>query len=367
MKMILFAVSVALGNLAVADEAPKIEFEETVQDFGETAQFGILTGSFKFRNTGNGVLRMQQPSSSCGCAVATLKKDTLGPGETGEVEFTWKIGPAKGSLHRIITIASNDPGTPQLELTIMAKSRQIYLAVPDFLMANVPLGGRQSDLSLTVTRTDGGPLQIQHIDTSQPWIVAKIDPAWEGSDGSTRIQVEVQGVGVPRRFNESIRLFASDKMDAPIASISVFGEIMGELAVSPERLFWSISDSADARRADLLTRRLTIRAPSGKEFELRNVQSSIKELSVELNRIDDGKAYEIVAQLGNLPEKSLAGAITVETSLASTPKVEVPVEISVFRQPPAGGSFRSPSKDGISGAAEVQGAVPPPSLPPSTQ
>jgi Protein of unknown function (DUF1573) len=135
MKTISFTALVAFCNLAVAQEAPKIELEQTIHDFGNIAQFEILTGSFKVKNAGNAVLRMQQPSSSCGCAVATLKKDTLSPGETGEVEFTWKIGLSKGSLQRSITVASNDPQTPQLVLTIMANSKQLYDAAPTFLMA----------------------------------------------------------------------------------------------------------------------------------------------------------------------------------------------------------------------------------------
>jgi Protein of unknown function (DUF1573) len=244
MKTISFTALVAFCNLAVAQEAPKIELEQTIHDFGNIAQFEILTGSFKVKNAGNAVLRMQQPSSSCGCAVATLKKDTLSPGETGEVEFTWKIGLSKGSLQRSITVASNDPQTPQLVLTIMANSKQLYDAAPTFLMAKVPAGGRQNNLSINVARADGEPLQIRRVDTSQPWIVARIDPASKAGDGSAQIQVEVQGVGVPRRFNEFVYVYADDKIDIPVATIPVFGEIMGELTVSPERLFWSITDSA---------------------------------------------------------------------------------------------------------------------------
>jgi hypothetical protein len=108
-------------------------------------------------------------------------------------------------------------------------------------MANVLAGGRQSDLSFDVTRTDGKPLQIQRLHSSQPWIVARIDPTDKAGDGAARIRVEVQGVGAPRRFNEFIHVFAEGQTETPIANVSVFGEIKGELTVSPAKLFWALT------------------------------------------------------------------------------------------------------------------------------
>ena len=330
MRMLSIVAILALCNLAMAQHAPKIEFEQKVCDFGNVRQFDTLTGSFKFKNTGTGVLKVQQPSSNCGCAVATLKKDTLDPGETGEVNFTWKIGQARGSLRRSIAIASNDLLTPESILTIQANSEQLYEVSPTSLMTNVPVGGKQGDLSIDVARTDGKPLEIERIVSSQPWIVATIDAASKPSEGAARIQIVVHGSGLPRRFSEFVLVY-TDKSHVPVR-VSILGEIIGELIVSPEKLFWSVTDSLGERPADLLVRRLTIRSATGKAFELKNGDSSIDELSVQLDKIDDGKAYEIVARLEKLPRKNLTGVITFETSVASHPTFEVPVEISVFHR-----------------------------------
>ena len=263
------------------------------------------------------------------------------------MEFALKIGRSKGALRKNITVTSNDPQTPRSVLSIKANSMPLYEATPASLVANVPAGGRESNLSISLARTDGEPLRIQRVDTSKPWIVAKIDPAFKARDAA-RIQIEARGDGVPRRFNELVDVYADDKIDTPVASIPVFGQIIGELTFSPEKLFWRITNSArvmDKRLADIYTRRLTIRSSAGREFELKNAQSSIKELDVEINAVDGGKAYEIVAKLVDLTAKSIVGTITFETSLASMPKVEVPVAISVFQKPLSGdSSFRPLSK-----------------------
>jgi Protein of unknown function (DUF1573) len=350
MRVSWFAVLAAFGNLAAAGEAPRLEFEQMVKDFGAVEQLETVTGSFKFTNAGDSVLKLRQPSSNCGCTVPALKKDTLSPGETGELEFTWKIGLSRGPLQRTITVESNDPQAPQVVLTIKADSRQTYDIAPAFIMANVPAGGRKGDFSITVTRSDGKPLQIERVDSSQPWIVARIDPTSRPGDGVARVSVDVQGAGVPRRFNEFVHVFAAGRTDTPIASISVFGGITGEVTVSPERLLWSFTDSTDKRRAGVLERHLTIRSSTGKAFELKNAQSSIPELSVEVRRIDDGKAYDIVATLDDLVTSSLSGVITFDTSLTSSPRIEVPVEVNVLRHPGRGAAGGFGSGDALPGA-----------------
>ena len=67
-------------------------------------------------------------------------------------------------------------------------------------------------------------------------------------------------------------------------------------------------------------RHLTIRSSTGTAFELKNAQSSIQELSVEIHRVDDGRAYEVVATLDDVTMRRLSGIITFDTSLASIPE-----------------------------------------------
>jgi hypothetical protein len=73
---------------AEAEGKPKIQFDQTLYDFGKTSQVSAVSGVFKFRNTGDGILKVEPPKPSCGCTIAELKPDTLPPGATGELRFT---------------------------------------------------------------------------------------------------------------------------------------------------------------------------------------------------------------------------------------------------------------------------------------
>ena len=82
-----------------------------------------------------------------------------------------------------------------------------------------------------------------------------------------------------------------------------------------------------------------IRSSSGNGFELTNPHSTIKGVTVELNSLENGKAYEVVARLVNVPAQSLIGSISFETSVASDPKVQIPVSIRVVQRNAATGPF----------------------------
>jgi hypothetical protein len=72
----LLAAALWMGAMCVAAQAagaPKIQFDQTVYDFGKTAQVETVSGTFKFKNTGDGILKVEPPKPSCGCTIASLK------------------------------------------------------------------------------------------------------------------------------------------------------------------------------------------------------------------------------------------------------------------------------------------------------
>jgi len=92
---ILLAVVFWLGAMCVAAQAegaPKIQFAQTLYDFGKTSQVATVSGVFKFKNAGDAVLKLEPPKPSCGCTVAQLKTNALPPGATAELSFTLNLG-----------------------------------------------------------------------------------------------------------------------------------------------------------------------------------------------------------------------------------------------------------------------------------
>jgi len=335
MKNSLFAVPMwtgALGFAALAAGAPRIQFDQTVYDFGKTAQVATVSGVFKFRNTGDAVLKIEPPKPSCGCTVAQLKPDTLQPGETGELPFTLHLGVVRAQFDKRIAVKSNDPQTPEVSLSIKADYTPLYDIVPMTLAPILAFGANETTQFSTITRTDGKPLRILKLETSKPWITARVEPATPAAETTARIRVAVQREGSPRRFNEFVHVYTADQTNAPVSSLYVFGQILGEVGLSAEALYWSVTGSpnpAAERPESAVLRRVTIRSAEGRVIEVKNPQSSIKGIKVELVPKEAGKVYELVARLVEVPTNSVSGHVSFETSVAAQSRIEVPVIVNV--------------------------------------
>ena len=329
-----------MGAMCVAAQAegtPKIQFDQTVYDFGKTSQVETVSGVFKFKNIGDGILKLEPPKPSCGCTVAELKPDTLQPGETGELPFTLHLGQVKAQLDKRITVKSNDPQTPEVSLTIKVDYTPLYDINPITLAPQLAFGVNDTDQFTTITRTDGKPLRIVRLDASKPWITAKVEPEAKADDATARIRITIQRDGPPRRFNEFVQVYAAEQTNTPVFGIYLYGQIMGEVSLSPEALYWSVPNTTNTTNAPaerpeaLVLRRVTIRSAAGNAIELKNPQSSIKGIKVELVPKEAGKVYELVARLDEVPATTVSGIVSFETSVAAQPRIEVPVIVNVFQ------------------------------------
>jgi Protein of unknown function (DUF1573) len=326
-----------MGAMCVAAQAegtPKIQFDQTVYDFGKTSQVANVSGVFMFKNTGDGILKVEPPKPSCGCTVAELKPDTLAPGATGELAFTLNLGVSRAILEKHIAVRSNDPQTPDVSLTIRVDYTPLYDVNPMTLAPNLAFGVNDATQFTTITRTDGKPLRIVKLDTSKPWIKATVEPDAKPDDATARIRIAIQRDGSPRRFNENIQVYTADQTNTPASSIYLYGQVMGEVSLNPEALYWSIPDTTNApaaRPEAQITQRVTIRSASGQTIELKNPQSTIKGMKVELVQKEAGKVYELVARLDEVPASTVSGNVSFETSVAAQPKIEVPVIVNVFK------------------------------------
>lgn len=338
MKKPLLAATLWTGAwclAALAEGAPKIQFDQTVYDFGKTSQVASVSGVFKFKNAGDRLLKVEPPKPSCGCTIAELKPDTLQPGETGELTFTLHLGQVKAQFDKHIAVKSNDPQTPEVSLTLKADYTPLYDVNPMTLTPNLALGVKDTAQFTTITRTDGKPLRIVRLDASKPWIQAKVEPGAKADEATARIRVTIQREGRPRRFNEFVHVYTAEQTNTPVSSISLYGQVMGEVSLSPEALYWSVPNTTNTPAAErpeaLVLRRVTIRSTDGKAIELKNPQSSLKGIKVELMPKEAGKVYELVARLEEVPASTISGNVSFETSVAAQPKIEVPVIVNVFK------------------------------------
>ncbi len=126
--LILLAVNlIAVGSFAQKQEAradtvaegPAMSFEVTQADLGDLRQGEKAGYLFRFTNTGNQPLIIQNVISTCGCTVPQWPKKPVMPGEKAVLKVVFDSAGKIGRQNKIITVRSNVPG-PDKKLRISA-------------------------------------------------------------------------------------------------------------------------------------------------------------------------------------------------------------------------------------------------------
>ncbi len=108
-----------------SSSGPIAKFDRLEHDFGQIPKLGgPVETVFQLTNTGSKPLQIDRITTSCGCTSADLEKMTIRPGET--VPLVVKFDPnfhkePQGRLERVVTLFTNIPDQPEIEVKIYAE------------------------------------------------------------------------------------------------------------------------------------------------------------------------------------------------------------------------------------------------------
>ncbi len=98
----------------VADEKNRaaMKFEAGDYDFGTVKEGQVVEHVFKFTNTGEVPLVIQNAAGSCGCTVPEWPKEPVAPGSTSEIKVKFDTKGKVGTQTKTVTIIANT--TPEI-------------------------------------------------------------------------------------------------------------------------------------------------------------------------------------------------------------------------------------------------------------
>ncbi len=89
-------------------DAPVMEFNETVHDWGVIKEGDIAETKFKFKNTGKSELLITRIKGSCGCTVPSdWPRQPIMPGETGEFTVKFNSKGKPNAQQKTVTVTCN--------------------------------------------------------------------------------------------------------------------------------------------------------------------------------------------------------------------------------------------------------------------
>jgi hypothetical protein len=100
---------------------PKIHVDKKKIDLGTMTEGEEVFHVFTISNNGERDLLIRAVKASCGCTTTDFANSVIKPGESAEMEVTFRSVGKKGKQNHRITIVTNDPNNPVSLLSLQGK------------------------------------------------------------------------------------------------------------------------------------------------------------------------------------------------------------------------------------------------------
>ncbi|MDT8300445.1 MAG: DUF1573 domain-containing protein [Sedimentisphaerales bacterium] len=155
---------------------PGIAFEKVTHNFGDVAPGTNQVCEFRFTNTGNAVLRINDVTKACGCTPFSLDKTEYAPGESGTLRVRYYAEPPYGNAKKQLFVHTNDRRNPKIALNIEAR----VAAKVDFEPKALRLSLKHQNAGcpqITISSLDNQPFSIRSFKSTSNFITAAYNPS----------------------------------------------------------------------------------------------------------------------------------------------------------------------------------------------
>jgi len=326
----LCAVPLVAATVLAAGK-PKAVAAEPIKDVGTVSKGDKVVHDFMIRNEGNAVLEITNVQPACGCTVAEFDK-TIAPGQTGKVHAVVDTTNFNGPIAKGVTVYTNDPATPQLELTIRAKVEPSISVKPGYAryvtVQGEPLEG---DITQTLWTPDGTPMEITGVDSPWPFLTvtyreAKPEERIPDAEGKQwRVEMKLSNDARVGALADYVTVHTNHPKQK-IVQIPVTGFVRPVLAVTPP-----VADFGTIELKEPLRKALNIRNFATEPIKITGVEQNLKGIEAKLEPLDEGREYQIRLVLSpELGKGVFNGKLTIHTDSPKIPLLEIPLKGTVL-------------------------------------
>ncbi|MCA9278722.1 MAG: DUF1573 domain-containing protein [Phycisphaeraceae bacterium] len=329
---------------------PHIEFEsETGFDFGRILDTEHQSASFVFKNNGTAPLRILSVTSTCGCTEPEIDGITMPskkgspidgaiyqPGEGSTIRIKFNPLGKSGDNTQTVTIMTNDPSRPKIELPVKAFVQPVVSLDPVALSVGQLERISESEWTVNIISTDipdkEVPFAVERASvTGQPDFHVTVGDRTRintefGEAWNQALILRYTGGAQARHVRGSIVIRTNDE-SRWLLSIPFEGDVLGDLRANTKsiRLGNNIELGSD------LTKSVVVFHPEGKAFGIKAVLdgTSRRPLAFSTSPADTEetpKGIDISMPFPTSRPGPVRGKVLVVTDLPGEP----PIEVSYF-------------------------------------
>jgi len=333
MKTVILALCAAFLVAAVlfADGKPKAVAVEPIKDVGTVPKGDKAVADFLIRNDGDAVLEITNVQPACGCTVAEYDK-TVAPGKTGKVHAVVDTSTFSGPIAKGVTVFTNDPDLPQLDLTLRVKVEP-YISVKPGYARYITVQGEplEGNIIQTLWAPDGTPMDIVKADSPWPFMTvtyheataAERMPDVKGKQWKVEMKLSNDAKVGPLADYVTIH---TNHPKQKIVQIPISGFVRPILAVTPP-----VGDYGDIKLEEPLRKSVIVKNYATEPIKLTSVDTSLKGVEAKIEPLTDGREYTIRVTLDpSIPKGPFHGKLTLHTDSAKVPQLDVEIKGTIL-------------------------------------
>ena len=316
----LFLFLSSCASLTPLPPQPHMAFEELDYDFGIAGPGDRITHIFKFTNTGSEPLQITRVSTSCGCTAALLSKKEISPGSSGEIRTVFETKRFEGEQETTITVHSNDPDDPKIELTIIGTIKRDVAVVPQGINFGDVEKGKAVTSRVRLLQLSQNKLVLHRIEVNEKYLNATTSRFREENSRGINIDITLKSEAQVGALNEVITLHTNLKR-RPRIDVPVWANILGRIQVQPE-----ILSLGTISKGGKISQPITVSSSNRKRFHVLKITCDLPFIHLQSSVDKKNNVVKISGTIDKVsPAGRLSGRIDIYTDDPDQRVIHVPV------------------------------------------
>lgn len=302
--------------------APKIEFRETTFNAGTFWEGDTAGHEFVFRNTGDENLKIERVRSTCGCTAALLSRDEIAPGEEGSVKTDFNTRRYTGKQSKQVTVHSNDPANPAVQLRIECLVLTVAGLKPSALFFNNVLRGETPAEKVTL-QPSAGPFNITGVEATGGFfeVLLPEDRRQVGPDNlPLEFEVRILPLAPLGKLSGNLAL-TTDHPRLKQLTMRIRADIRGTVDYTPRMIFFNRQDLDG-----LAGKVIRISKTGDPDLEVTRPETTVPGFDLALAEVKKGAEYTLtVTPVGKAQPGRKRGDIIFRTNQPDQAEIRIPI------------------------------------------
>ncbi|HXG47672.1 MAG TPA: DUF1573 domain-containing protein [Methylomirabilota bacterium] len=308
---------------------PRVQFSETLFDFGRVRGGEIVRHDFIVTNTGTAELDIMEVKPGCGCTTAAEWDRKIAPGKTGRIPIQFNAGSFNGTVTKPITITCNDAVQQTHQLQIRATVWRAIDVQPLYAYFPFVEGEVTNDVKIIrITSNEEGPVELEAPQSSNPIFQTELKPIKPGHQWELHVRCDWPGTNATRQGQITVK---TSSTNVPQVTVNAYVMPQPALMALPQQVLVPAGALAGGYGATV-----SIRNNSSQAVQITEPSIDAEGVSVKLTESQAGKMFTLRLDFPSgfaFP----AGKTLHVTAKTTHPKMPV-LRIPVLQSPPAVGA-----------------------------